>query len=349
MTFVITNIKEEDLVRRIAANFARHPLQVNGLMEADAEIIRQPANAEEYLVLKTDSIHEEIRYKLYEDPCLIGWMAVTAPVSDMAAAGATPEGILLSLILPRDAGDEWLTGFKKGISDACAHYGIYVIGGDTSFDHFFSVSATVVGHAKREEAMLRKQINPGDYLYITSRPGVGNAYAYSRFFDPSLEISFRPIARLKESSIIRRYATACIDTSDGLFPGLAVMWEVNQAGFSLDVPLLQLLSPEALEVHRQATLPEWMLLAGPHGEYELLFTVPAGKQQEFQNACTEEGWEPVYLGRAIPQQELDFISGNMQVQCHPALVADLFHEAGGNVSGYLELLMKQHKTWNTKI
>jgi len=54
-------------------------MQVNRLLEADAEIIRLHTGGDEYLVVKTDAIHEEIREKLYSDPWLIGWMAITAP------------------------------------------------------------------------------------------------------------------------------------------------------------------------------------------------------------------------------------------------------------------------------
>lgn len=99
------NNKETDIIRKVAGNFARHPSQVNQLMEADAEIIR--CNGE-YLVLKTDGIHEEIKTKLYEDPYLIGWMAVTAPISDIAAVGAVPEGILLSLQMSLHTDEDWL-------------------------------------------------------------------------------------------------------------------------------------------------------------------------------------------------------------------------------------------------
>jgi len=346
MTFSHTNTKEGSIIRQIAAGFTRYPFQVNGFMEADAEIIRQ-GSGKEYFVVKTDAIHEEIQHQLYSDPYLVGWMAVTAPVSDIAAVGATPTGILLSLILPHQPEDKWLHRFQEGISDACARYDIHVWGGDTSFDGLCSVSATVIARAKQSLVMLRKGMNPGDGLYATARLGTGNAYAYARFFDPSLDIPYLPLARLKESAIISRYASACTDTSDGLFPALATLWEVNRMGFSLDVPLLQRLSPEALTVHRQA-LPEWMLLAGPHGEYELLFTVRPEKQQAFQNACWLAGWEPLYLGRVTAGQEVDFISGARHIQCHPALIADLYQEARGDTARYQELLLQQHKSWETK-
>lgn len=336
------NNKETDIIRKVAGNFARHPSQVNQLMEADAEIIRRNG---EYLVLKTDGIHEEIKTKLYEDPYLIGWMAVTAPISDIAAVGAVPEGILLSLQMSPHADEDWLKQIQAGINDACLHYHSYVLGGDTNFSDSVSISTTAVAHIKAGRPLLRTGMKPGEWLYATSLLGTGNAFAYSRFFNQALDVKFRPVARLAESRVIRTYATSCIDTSDGLFPALAVLSELNNVGFDLETPLLKLLSEDAGSVHRYEGLPEWMLLAGPHGEYELLFTVASEKQNEFEKECESEGWNPVYLGKVTAVPQLDFVTGPLKIRCHPHAIANLFYESNGDILAYLQLLKQQHEKW----
>lgn len=337
--------KEMEIIRLVAGDFSRHPLQVNGLLEADAEIIRWPGKNEEYLVLKTDGIHEEIKEKLYEDPYLIGWMAVTAPISDIAAVGAQPTGILLSVILPQEYDEKWLEQFKGGINEACSQYNIYVLGGDTNFGDHFSVSATVVAGIKSQRPLLRKGMKPGDHLYATAPLGLGNAYAYARFFDTSLKVNYQPVARLSESRLISKYATACMDSSDGLFPALALLADINEVGFNLDVPLQNLLEKQASMIYHNANLPAWMLMAGPHGEYELLFSVPREVGLDFEQAIKNEDWQPVYLGKITSGQQINFSSGAMQVQCSPATIPNLFYEANGNIQLYFELLMQQHKTW----
>src|SRR4029079_862372 len=108
--------------------------------------------------------------------------------------------------------------------------------------------------------------------------GLGNAYAYCRYFDKSLKVYYQPLARLFESRLVRKYATACIDTSDGLFPALSVLSEINNTGVHLTTPLQEILHPRAKKTCQSADLPSWFLLAGPHGEYELLFTIPAVKR-----------------------------------------------------------------------
>lgn len=337
---------EAGILKSIAGDFPRHPRQLNGLLEADAEIIRLSGKEGEYLVLKTDGIHEEIKEKLYDDPYLIGWMTVTAPISDIAAVGAQPTGILLSLVLPKHHTNEWLQQFKSGIIDACSSYNIYVLGGDTNYDENFSSSATAVATIKSQRPLFRKGMKPGDLLYATAPLGLGNAYAYYRLFDPTIKVNYQPIARLKESRTINKYATACMDTSDGLFPALSIFAEINKTGFNLTPPLQSLLSPGTLPTQQNSGLPAWMFFAGPHGEYELIFTIPEQLSKNFEAACKEEEWQPLFLGEVIPEMQLSFFSGSLEVHCHPSLIANLFFEVDGNIQSYFERLILQNKIWS---
>ena len=336
---------ETAFIRNLAGDFPRHPRQINRFLQADAEIILLNDTDDEFLVLKTDGIHEEIRQRLYEDPYLIGWMSLTAPLSDIAAVGAQATGILLSLTLPQQTDDRWLQQFKAGINDACKTYQTYVLGGDTNFDEAFSVGATVVARIKSHPPLLRTGVVPGDKLYATAPLGLGNAYGYSRLFDPSFKIKYQPIARLTETAVLCKYASACIDTSDGLFPAMSILSEINNVGFDLTVPLHELLHPSILPIKRHAGLPAWMFMAGPHGEYELLFTIPQKVHHEFKQACEGNVLQPILLGTAIDGEIIYFSSESLEVQCHPAAIPNLFSESNGNIHSYFELLLQQHQTW----
>lgn len=338
--------KEIELIKNFAGVFQKHPGQINQLLEADAEILITDPGKDEYLVLKTDGIYEEIKEGLYEDPYQVGWIGITATLSDIAAVGASPTGLLLSVVLKHDADKNWIEAFQKGINDACSAYGVYVLGGDTNYDKNFSFSSTAVGFIKNKKPMLRKGLKPGDLLYATSSLGLGNAYAYSKFFDSSLKVNYQPIARLKESLFISEYASACIDTSDGLFPALAFLSDLNQAGFNLEIPLQSLLHKDAKYIHQKTGLPSWMLMAGPHGEYELLFSIPADRNVSFQFDCKKSNWQPLYLGKVSAGMQLNFISEDLFIFCHPAEVPNLFYKAEGNIQSYFKLLLQQHNKWS---
>jgi len=338
--------REMLLVNSIAGSFQRHPRQVNKLFESDAEILRMKDLQPDYLLIKTDGIHEEIKEGLYEDPYLIGWMAITVTVSDLAATGADLLGLLLSLQLPKDHTAQWLQQFQKGINDACKEYQTYILGGDTNYNHLVSVTTTGVATVSNTTPLLRTGILPGDLLYSSGGLGTGNAFAYARFFDASLDIGYSPTARMRESKLIRQFASACIDTSDGLFPALSVLAEVNQAGFQLDTPLRQVLSAEATATVLKTGLPSWLFLAGPHGEYELLFTVPPAAQQAFEAVCADHGWKPLRLGRAKAEKAITFITEDLCVTTPPSEIANAFAEADGDINNYFSLLMQMHRRWS---
>lgn len=337
--------KEVQMLRELAGYFPRYPLQINQLLESDGEIIDFRNIDFRYLVLKTDGLHEEISEKLYEDPYLIGWMSVTVTISDLAAVGSQPFGILLGLQMPRSTNEGWLKEFKKGINDACGEYGVSILGGDTNFNSSFSITSTGIATINKTKPLLRSGMQTGESLYATDKLGLGNAFAYARFFDNSIPVSYQPVARLKESKRIIDFATTCIDTSDGLFSALSVLSEINSIGIQIITPLQDILQHNALLVLRAAGVPPWMFLAGPHGEYELLFTIPPARQEAFDNACLIDNWQPVYLGKIIPGNKVQFVTDALHIECQPAAIANLFGEAKGDIRFYFELLKKQHSNW----
>ena len=91
---------ENVLVKSIAGSFRRCPEQLNNLNESDAELIPPELLKGEILALKVDGLADEIQAGLYEDPYVIGWTAVNATLSDLAAVGAEPIGMMLLLQLP---------------------------------------------------------------------------------------------------------------------------------------------------------------------------------------------------------------------------------------------------------
>ena len=336
---------EFHLITKIAGVFPRHPSQLNQLFEADGEIISYSSKKINYFVAKTDSIQEEISTGLYKDPYLIGWMAVTVSLSDLAASGADPIGVLLALQLPRAYEEDWLTRFQKGVCEACGLYQTFIIGGDTNFTDIISITSTSIGTS--EKPLLRKQINEGDLLYSTGPLGNGNSFGYSVLLDQCPTLPYAPVARLKESKIIREFATACIDTSDGLFPALSLFATINNLGFNFSINLENVLCPESYNLFLKTGLPPWVFLAGPHGEYELVFTISPSRKTTFENACTVDGWKPILLGEATKSQLLHFVSAGVTITCEPQEIANIYGSSNGNVQHYLQLLMQKHQQWST--
>jgi len=91
-------ILENLLIKKLTKGFRRSGRQINALNESDSELVILDNNSGNYLAVTMDSLSEEISSGLYDDPYLIGWMIVMINLSDLAAVGAEPVGILLSEI-----------------------------------------------------------------------------------------------------------------------------------------------------------------------------------------------------------------------------------------------------------
>lgn len=290
-------VPETVLVERRARGFPRSPLQLNGLGESDAELLRLPGT-DLLLAVTTDAIVEEIEAGLYRDPGLIGWMTVIASASDLGAVGADPLGILVSQTLPASLDSAWEVGLQAGIRAACEACGLFLLGGDTSSSESIHLESTAVGTVPSGQAMLRSGAAPGDALVATGPLGLGSAFAAEALgmWPDHTPTRFRPTARLREGGLLRSFASCCMDTSDGALATLDELMLRSGVGFRLTVPVSRLLHRAAADFARTFELPSWVPLAGPHGEFELVCTIPQSCLAPFRAAAKAAGIDSIQLG-----------------------------------------------------
>ena len=139
---MLDKINENNTINNLAKYFCRSPFQKNALHESDAEIIEIGGVI---LAITTDSIAEEIQTGLYDDPYLVGWMSVMVNMSDLAAVGAEPVGILISEILPGNIPSSFIDKIQEGINDAVKQCGTFVLGGDTNTGENLIITGTAIG------------------------------------------------------------------------------------------------------------------------------------------------------------------------------------------------------------
>ena len=331
-------ILENAYIERLVHGLPRSPLQLNRLQEADAELIRLPGTMA-VLALKTDSIVEEIETGLYADPYSLGWMVVTVNASDLAAVGAEPIGLLLSETLPPDPDDRYLAELQRGIHDACVAYGLPVLGGDTNFSAHVQLGGFALGVIPDGKPVTRVGCRAGDLLYATGPLGAGGGYALAvlgRGASGGGRPEYRPRARIREGLVLRPFASCCMDTSDGALPTLDQLARLNQVGFRIEGQYEDLLDGSARRV--AAGLPPWMLLAGPHGEFELLFTIPLERRAAFETAAAEASWRPLRLGVVTAEPEIRLPYERSSVTVDTGKVRNLFASVGGDVMAYVHEL-----------
>jgi thiamine-monophosphate kinase len=205
----------------------------------------------------------------------MGWKALVANVSDVAAVGGRPCYALVTVAGPLAQLDFDL--LYDGLLAAADAYECPIVGGDLSSSVTLVVSVAIVGDggaAPLPPPVLRSGAQPGDTLFVTGP--LGSSAAGLQLLRegqvseaPDLVLSHRrPRARLDEGTAARvAGATAMIDVSDGLSADLRHLADASAVGVALDRV------PVAIGVSRVSDDPESLALGGGE-DYELLFAAP---------------------------------------------------------------------------
>jgi thiamine-monophosphate kinase len=337
LTDAMQMIAENRLLNRWADLLPRRPDQHNHPQETDAELVPLP-DGKTLLCTTVDTIAEEIALGFYRDPETIGWMGATVSLSDLAAVGSQPLGLVVSVTLPQGADPAFQEGIARGLDAACRVAGTFVLGGDTNYGESASITSCALGLVPADRALKRTGCRPGQLVYVTGPLGAGSAAAARALLDVPAELyseaDFRPRARIEEAQHLSGFARACMDTSDGLVATLDQLMRLNQVGFEITAGLLGLLEPRSRQLCRQLGVPPLLLLAGHHGEFELVFTVAEEDRDRFENHARSRGFAPLLLGRTIADPVIR-IAGDPPHPIDSGRIRNLADEAGGDLTRYL--------------
>jgi thiamine-monophosphate kinase len=337
----VSAVNENVLIDSWARFFSRTPLQINRRHEADAELVELAHDPEHYLAITIDSVVEEILTGLYQDPQTMGWITVMASLSDLAAVGAEPLGLVISVTTAPDAPEELRAGIAQGMEAACRKAGCFILGGDTNAGPTTALTSCAVGLVPRHRLMTRIGCSSGDAVFVTGRMGKGNAFGLVRLsgLPEALapEPEYRPVARLNEGRLIARHAGCCMDTSDGLLATLDQLMRLNGLGFAVNCDWGNVLAPEALTLCEKTRTPRWTMLAGPHGEFELVFTVAEDRCETFLADVRTHGFDPIRIGSVQPKPELHLsLPSGRTVSLDMAPIRNLLDAVGGDLNRYIQ-------------
>ncbi|UZK68280.1 thiamine-phosphate kinase [Sphingomonas sp. S1-29] len=225
------------------------------------------------LVLTKDLVVEGIHFLPTDPAADIAWKLVAVNLSDLAAKGAVPIGILLGYPLAGD--DGWDRGFLEGLREICQTFACPILGGDTvTANGPRTLSLTAIGRATDPPARSGARI--GDALWVTGTIGdaaAGLAIAIGEQGPSALLAAYRrPQPRLAEGRALAPQASAMMDVSDGLLIDAARMAQASRCAVMIDLAAVPLSPAYAAHI---GTNREARLAAATGGDdYQLLFALP---------------------------------------------------------------------------
>jgi thiamine-monophosphate kinase len=231
------------------------------------------------LALSTDVSVEGVHFRLdWITAAEVGWRSAAAALSDLAAEGAEPVGLLSAIVVPGDAKEGDLAAMAGGIGEAAAAVGAAVLGGDLSRGPAWSLAITVVGRAERP--VRRAGAGAGDGVWVTGALGGARAAVESwRRGEVPTPAARRAYAHPEPRIAAGRWlaghgARAMLDVSDGLAADAGHLAAASGVRIRLSLETVPV-AGTTIEEARRLDVPAQQFAAEGGDDYELLAALPA--------------------------------------------------------------------------
>lgn len=340
MTVTVGDIGEFGLIGRIAQEAFTAPDEALGFQD-DAALWRQ---GDRWLIATTDALVEDVDFRLntfsWED---IGWKALAANLSDIAAMGGVPRGAFVTLCLPAGSEAADVLAFYKGMAPLAQEAQTPILGGDLSSSKQIVVSVTVLGEVESRERVLRRATaRVGDQIAVTGV--LGNAAAGLALLEGDgnenqdyaaryTAAQRRPIPRLREGQALLEAGVRCgMDISDGLAADLQKL--CTASGTAAEIMLERVPTDPDLPLVLGESYRTRAICGGE--DFELLFTAPPDTMQRAQTQLEAKALEQVTVIGTIVAGQRGAITlrderGNMVPLSHEGF--DHFGAAGIPLAG----------------
>jgi thiamine-monophosphate kinase len=278
-------MNEFELIKKYFTKHANDRSDVILGVGDDCAILQPPVDQQ--LVMTMDTLVENVHFTKKTPIHDIGYKSLAVSLSDIAAMGAEPAWVMLSLILP-EADENWLKEFCLGFYALLNKFSLALIGGNISRGSELSVTTQVTGFLPAGEELRRSGANPDDLIYVSGT--VGDAAVALQMINKKIKIPdefqeqllqrlHRPEPRVREGITLRKLATSCIDVSDGLLADLNHLLGSSNVGATIKTHRLPL--SKLLRTHIKPEIA-WRFALGASDDYELCFTIPPALQSTFE-------------------------------------------------------------------
>jgi thiamine-monophosphate kinase len=280
---LIRDLGEQRLLQLI------QPYCVPNSIGDDGAIVAVPADFE--LVVTTDVLVDNVHFSDRTTTAFdVGWRAVAANLSDLAAMGASPIGMTVGLSLPPDLPVAWLEQLYTGMQACLNKYDTGIIGGDLTRSSVATVAITALGMVRSDQIIRRSTAQPGEAIVITGYHGNSHAGLQllldlelgNHLTNQDREILIashqRPQPRLDVLTILEELRQSEIDTwrvtgmdsSDGLADAIVQICRASGVGAIIEQTTIPL-APALIQM-----APDTALASALYGgeDFELVLSLP---------------------------------------------------------------------------
>ncbi|MDJ1420290.1 MAG: thiamine-phosphate kinase [Candidatus Methanoperedens sp.] len=297
----LSELGETEILRKIIFPFHKQPEKLPYALGDDC--VDFPSNMlEDRIVWKIDPTPLPVSWLIGDpDYYTYGWYSVLINLSDIASMGASPFGLLLSVVAPPDMEVSEFKRFLKGVEDCCRANDTYILGGNMKDGEEFSCTGTALGSVNSKKILKRQGSNEGDLIVVIGELGAFWAAVFSKLNKLEIPAKYRkrldtalnkPIPRLEEGQIISKnnLATACMDNSDSIVSCCYELAYQNNLDFVITIN-----EEEIDSIYKDIFMKSGvksLTAAFSWGDWNLVCTIPPNNfkelQEKLENLC------PVY-------------------------------------------------------
>lgn len=243
------------------------------------------------IVVTQDSLVEDIHFSTkFISAFDLGFKAVMVNVSDVAASGAEPKYLTVSLSLPSNVKEDFVKEFYNGCKKACGN-DVQIVGGDITGSEKIYISISAIGKTLGRNISSRKNAKIGQKVIVSGVHGSSSAglkllLEGKNSPEKFIKSHINPVAQVefgKNISTTVKEPYAMMDTSDGLMDGLSTI--ANESGVLLDIDFDKI--PHEKDIEQFENWQDLVLFGGE--DYQILATVPQNFQGGFEIGVVKEG------------------------------------------------------------
>jgi len=260
-----------------------------------------------YLLITTDMMATKSHIPKGMGPYDIGWSIIAVNLSDIAAMGGRPLGLVTAIGITRGHPIDFIEQMADGMNDCARRFGTSIVGGDTKEHDDLVLCGTAFGEVAKDGILLRRGASAGDLIAVTGVLGKAGAGFHSLKRNLGLKEAEdalkRPWPRVREGMALSKsgIVTSCMDISDGLSTSIFELSRNSGMTHEIDYEKI----PKAKEVdmafHDLERQKDLVLNFGD--DFELLFTVKRGTEDQLDKLSKECGCPFTVIGKVTSGEE----------------------------------------------